>query len=545
MLVPWKLRLCLMALNTFYHVVTANLCLGGQDIFATVKENSPTGEFIANLSIAGDPGANSIRLCLTGANADWFFLEGRTIRLNSSSSRVLDREVQGSVMMAALTCYEDDIIQSEYRIMIEILNENDNRPGFLPETIQPRYISELTAVNSVVFTVKAKDPDGDTIIYIIDRSLPDAHYFRIDLPNSGKVILDKPLDFETKTQLHVLIYAVEMNTKEKYNITATVTINVVDGDDQYPQFLPCSLIYEDQNHTVCTSPVYTVNITEREQNTILNFSPGQIYAEDGDRDLMTPLIYAILSGDDNGRFIIDHETGEITITRRVENRLLTPLFRLRIMAAQMNDLKKYAVATALVHVVAENHYPPYFNKTTYKGFLIENSSPATLVYTYGNQVLQVQVIDGDFKDGVNPKIHYALHPVDPSTKLFHITQDGIIIAKTDHLRAFDRHILEVVATDQESGDVANASIDIEVLQRGQPVPRNPFGEERLFGDMNAGMAGGIAAMVLLLALAAFFLLIRLVRRRRERQDPADRGSVALGKHPNVEPSSPCPTHQAP
>ncbi|KAL0195503.1 hypothetical protein M9458_009075, partial [Cirrhinus mrigala] len=52
------------------------LCLGGQDIFATVRENT-------NLSINGDLGASSIRLCLTGENADWFYLEGRTIRLNT------------------------------------------------------------------------------------------------------------------------------------------------------------------------------------------------------------------------------------------------------------------------------------------------------------------------------------------------------------------------------------------------------------------------------------------------------------------------------
>lgn len=36
----------------------------------------------------------------------------------------------------------------------------------------------------------------------------DASYFRIDLPNSGMVILDKPLDYETKTQLQVVIVAV-------------------------------------------------------------------------------------------------------------------------------------------------------------------------------------------------------------------------------------------------------------------------------------------------------------------------------------------------
>ncbi|KAI7791669.1 putative cadherin-related family member 5-like [Triplophysa rosa] len=533
MLTPWRMFLWQMALNIFYHIAKASLCLGGQDIFATVRENSPTGEFIANLSINGDLGANSIRLCLTGDDADWFYLEGRTIRLNSSLSKALDREVLGSVLIAVLTCYENETIRSRYRILVEILNENDNMPHFLEDTIQPRFISELMAVNSMAFTVKAKDADEDTITYVTDTSSPDASYFRIDLPNSGMVILDKPLDFETKSQLQVVIHAVEMNTKEKYSTTATVTVNVLDGDDQYPQFLPCSPVYEDGDHTICTNPIYTVNITETDEDIVLYFSPGPIHAEDGDKDIQTPLVYSILSGDDNGRFTIVNQTGEITLKHRVENRLLTPSFRLRIMAAQANDPKKYSVTTALVHVISENRFAPYFNKTIYKGFLIENSSPATLVTTYGNQVLVVQAIDGDFRDGINPTIHYTLQPMTGRHKLYDITQDGIVIAKTDRLRAFDRHILEVIATDEESGEVAHASVDIEVLQRGQPVPRSPFGEERLFGDMNAGMAGGIAGLVLIVAITTLFIFLWLIKRRRERQDPAERGAIALGKHPNV------------
>ncbi|XP_051974655.1 cadherin-related family member 5 [Xyrauchen texanus] len=533
MLTPWRLFLCQMALNIFYHIAKASLCLGGQDIFATVRENSPTGEFIANFSINGDPGANSIHLCLTGESADWFYLEGRTIRLNSSLSRTLDREVLGSVLIAALACYEDETIRSRYRIMVEILNENDNMPHFLEDTIQPRYISELMAVNSMVFTVKAKDADGDTITYMTDKSSPDASYFRIDLPNSGIVILDKPLDFETKTQLQVVIYALEMNTKEKYSTTATVTVNVLDGDDQYPHFLPCAPVYEDGDHTICTNPVYTVNITETDEDAVLYFSPGPIHAEDGDKDIQTPLVYCILSGDDNGRFTIDPETGEITLRQRVENRLLTPSFRLRIMVGQVNDPKKYSVATALVHVISENQFAPYFNKTIYKGFLIENASPATLVTTYRNQVLVVQAIDRDFRDGINPKVYYTVKPMMGTDKLYHITQDGIVIAKTDHLRAFDRHIMEVIAIDEESGETAHASVDIEVLQMGQPVPRSQFGEEQPSGDMNVGMAGGIAALVLIAAMTTLFILLWLAKRRRERQDPEDRGSVPLGKHPNV------------
>ncbi|KAL7857847.1 hypothetical protein AOLI_G00179490 [Acnodon oligacanthus] len=531
MLVPWRALFYQMVLNVSYHIVKASLCHGGHDIFATVKENSPMGEFIANITIAAEPGANSIRLCLTGENAGFFYLEGRTIRLNSSFSRGLDREVQGPILIASLTCYEEDMKQNEYRLMVEILDENDNKPYFIEKTIQPRSISELTALNSVAFSVKAKDADGDTITYVIDKVSPDASYFRIDLPNSGIVILNKPLDYETKTQLEVVIYAVEMNTAEKYNTTATVRVTVLDGDDQYPQFLPCSPV---SDHTICTNPLYIANISEEQENSVLHFSPGPIHAEDGDRDIMTPLIYTILSGDDNDRFTINYETGEITLRRRIHSRLMTPSFRLLIMAAQVNDPKKYTVTTALVRVVAENRFPPYFNKTIYKGFVIENSSPASLVSTYGNEVLIIQATDRDFRDGINPKMTYALHPVASSAKLYHITEDGILIAKATHLSAFDRHILEVVATDQESGEVANATVDVEVLQRGQAVPRSPFGEERLFGDVNVGIAGGLASvLLLLLAVAALCLLVRLLRRWRHRRDPTERGSVALGKHPNV------------
>uniref|UniRef100_A0A4W5LJJ9 Cadherin domain-containing protein n=1 Tax=Hucho hucho TaxID=62062 RepID=A0A4W5LJJ9_9TELE len=525
MLNPWGLFLCQLAINTSYHVIKASLCLGGSDIFATVSENRPVGEFIANLSIVGDPtGVNSIRLCLTGENANWFYLEGRTIRLNSSVLRVLDRERQGSVLMAALTCYEDDIIQSEHRVMVEILNENDNKPTFFEKTIQPRYISELTAVNSLVFTVKAIDADGDTIAYIIDRASPDASYFRIDLPNSGKVILDKPLDYETKTQLQLVIYAVETNTKEWYNTSVSLTVNVKDGDDQYPQFLPCIPISQDHNHTVvCTNAIYAVNITEKDQDMLLNFSPGPIHAEDGDRSLDTPLLYSILSGADKNRFQIDKQTAEITLTRRVENRHLTPIFRLRIMAFQLNDPKKYSVATALVRVLAENRFPPVFNRTTYKGFIIESSSPATLVSTYGNGVLLIQAIDQDFVD-----------PTLATTGLYHITEEGVIIAKTDRLRPFDRHILEVVARDEESGEVAKASVDIELLQRSQPIPQTPF------RDMDVRIAGGIMGGMLLLLVTTLFLLIRWAkRRRRQRRNPAGRGAVALGKHLKVVSAAPC------
>uniref|UniRef100_A0A3P9IS96 Cadherin domain-containing protein n=1 Tax=Oryzias latipes TaxID=8090 RepID=A0A3P9IS96_ORYLA len=413
------------------------LCRDGSDIFASVRENSPKGQFISNISIGTDPGARPVRLCLTGRNADWFYLEGRSIRLNSSASRVLDREVHGSVLKAELTCYEHDVMQIQNRILVEILNVNDNKPVFLQESIQPLSISEqLAAVDSVLFSVKAVDADGDEIRYDIDRSSADTWFFRIDVPNSGEVVLNKPLDFESRTCLQLVLWAeVEWNTVERFNVSAVLTINVQDGDDQYPHFLPCMLV--SQSFPVCVNPVYTANIDQ-----VLEFCPGPIKAQDGDRGINCPLTYSILS-DEGGRFVIDNRTGEL----------------------QVDDPLKYSVATVLVRVLGENMFPPVFNRTTFKGFIIQNSSPASIVSTYGNQVLQVQALDPDFSDGLNPNIRYFLLP--PSG-LYQVTQEGVLIGRTDQLQAFDRHVLQqVVARDEESGEEASALVDVEVLQRGQ------------------------------------------------------------------------------
>ena len=61
--------------------------------------------------------------------------------------------------------------------------------------------------------------------------------------------------------------------------------------------------------------------------------------------------------------------------------------------------------------------------------------------------------------------------------------------------------------------------------------------------MDVRIAGGIMGGMLLLLVTTLFLLIRWAkrRRRRQRQNPAGRGAVALGKHLKVVRAAPC-TH---
>lgn len=133
----------------------------------------------------------------------------------------------------------------------------------------------------------------------------------------------------------------------------------------------------------------------------------------------------VSAGDDRGRFVINNRTGELRLTRAVNDRRLETNFTLSIMVTaplpvycyiynsddrtkgpaslslqvyQEDDRLKYSVASVLIRVLSENAFPPVFNRTTFKGFIIQSSSPASIVSTYGNQVLQIQVLDRDFPD---------------------------------------------------------------------------------------------------------------------------------------------------
>lgn len=65
--------------------------MDGQDVFGMVRENSPYGEVVAKLMT--DTMEEDVWWSLDGKDADWFFLEDSSIRLNTSAERVLDREV--------------------------------------------------------------------------------------------------------------------------------------------------------------------------------------------------------------------------------------------------------------------------------------------------------------------------------------------------------------------------------------------------------------------------------------------------------------------
>ncbi|KAM4036943.1 cadherin-related family member 5-like [Anomaloglossus baeobatrachus] len=523
----------LLTLSLAFKVTSGDQCSGGSNIFTEIPENSPNGTFVANLSMFGDPVTTTVKLCLSGTDSDWFYLDGKNVWLNVSSGKTLDKEaLDSSVLLVTLSCSEEGYPTVQYRIIVQILNENDNKPKFLEESIAAQNISELAEVDSVVFTAKAMDLDGDTLMYVIDRTRGDFKYFHMDLPNNGKVLLSRPLDYENVQELEVFIHAVEMITRERQRTTARVRVIVLDGDDQYPQFLPCLYMFHD-GVKVCVSPTYSVNITSRlEPAGSLLFAPGPIFAEDGDKGIMTPISYSILSGPGSDLFQIDNITGSVSLINTLESIPSSTVYNLKVLASQVCDSRKFSLAEAKIRVLASNRHAPRFGATQYQAFVQEDNNPVALVSTYNGRVLSVMPSDGDFPNGTNPHIHLSLTTLSNHSQLFQITQSGFLIAKANLFQAPETYNVKVIARDEESGETTSSLVIIQVLAHGQAAPRDPSEPQPMFPQANLPIVAGLGILGLLFAVL-LFLLIRLVKNHRLQQQQMSQTSLMTEKHPTV------------
>ncbi|KAM9029121.1 uncharacterized protein PRD47_016572 isoform 3-T3 [Ara ararauna] len=459
-------------------------CSSFGNVFTEIAENSAHGSLVARLPAGGDMPGAPLQLCLIGYDASWFYLDGRSLRLNVSNGRALDHEeLESPVLMVALTCAEDGFSPVEYRIIVQVLNENDNRPHFQGTSDLTHNVSELAAVHSVVFSAQAEDADGDTLMYVIDTASPDARFFRIDLPNSGKVVLARALDFESQQQLEVVVTAVEMNTRERFNASARVRVQVLDGDDQYPQFLPCA----PRTHrglTLCTSPVYTANVTEGQlQRGPLSFSPGDVYAEDGDRGLRAAITYSLLAGQESSRFHIDNMTGAITLLRAVESSRRTPAISLSVMG--VNPQVRYSLSSSTNHSHSQQQ-------------------------------------DQHREQGQD------------HSQLFQVMPNGLVVARADLLQPAQHYRLQVLARDEESGETSSTTVELEVLWPGQAAPRDP--SDAGAAPLHGGALGGALSALLLVAAAVLFLLLRAMKRAAAAARSGRAGGARHREAPQCEPA---------
>uniref|UniRef100_A0A8C4PP01 Protocadherin-15 n=1 Tax=Equus asinus asinus TaxID=83772 RepID=A0A8C4PP01_EQUAS len=403
---------------------------------------------VDNMLIKGTAGGPdpTIELSLKDNVDYWLLLDPvKQMLFLNSTGRVLDRDPPMNIhsIVVQVQCINKKVgtvIYHEVRIVVR--DRNDNSPTFKHESYYAT-VNELTPVGTTIFTGFAGDngatdiddgPNGQ-IEYVIQYNPADPtsnDTFEIPLMLTGNVVLRKRLNYEDKTRYFVIIQANDraQNLNERRTTTTTLTVDVLDGDDLGPMFLPCVLV---PNTRDCRPLTYQAAIPElrtpEELNPIIVTPP--IQAIDQDRNIQPPsdrpgVLYSILVGtpEDYPRFFHMHpRTAELSLLEPV-NRDFHQKFDLVIKAEQDNGHPLPAFASLHIEILDENNQSPYFTVPSYQGYILESAPVGATISDSLNLTtpLRIVALDKDIEDTKDPELQLFLNDY---TSVFTVTQTGV------------------------------------------------------------------------------------------------------------------------
>nr|XP_032813779.1 cadherin-related family member 5-like [Petromyzon marinus] len=458
---PWALcllfSLMLWAENTDAVPCNFNFQPNSSIFNAEVTENSENNYAFFNIPVEG----NITEIVLAIIPNNIFTLRDKQLQVANKTA--LDRETLGETVILALTCKFNDV-ENRATIAVNILDVNEFDPEF-QGTPYKWNISEFSSV-STTFPVPATDKDRGQITYTLDESVPGVEYFEVPLLFKGEISLNKTLKYEdlyarNLTTIELIVKATDSNPSRNATgytnrtSTATVTVSVIDQDDQPPIFQPkvCSTVADKQ---LCVNAKYSATVRENVMEESIVFAPAQIRAEDGDKGINAIIKYALLS--ENDFFEIDASNGQIRMKEVVPSKTQTPEINLQIVAYQ-DDFQKFTTTTATIKVVTKNESHPAFPEVEYCGHVPNNADVVFATMCNSPNTLQLQVNDADYATG-HPIVEYTI--VGAGMEHIEINPTGYVLVRSSNLDAGQQYMFDIEAKDIENGDISTTRLTINV-----------------------------------------------------------------------------------
>jgi hypothetical protein len=239
---------------------------------------------IADITVTDDAlGTNE--LILEGEDAELFEIVGDALYLVAGAT--LDAELDASLNVVVNV--DDDTVgaspDASVTLNITVVDANES-----PVVDDGSFtIDENAAAGTVLGTVVASDPDGDTLGFTLIDS-PGTAGFAID-PVTGELsVADASvLDFETAPVITLFVQVAD-DGSPSLTSAATVTVNLNDINDA----------------PTIEDALFTISEDAAAGTVVGSVTAGD--ADDGDE-----VTLSIVSGNDSGAFAIDSQTGEITV----------------------------------------------------------------------------------------------------------------------------------------------------------------------------------------------------------------------------------------
>ncbi|POI32290.1 hypothetical protein CIB84_003958, partial [Bambusicola thoracicus] len=390
---------------------------------ALFPEDIPSNKVILKISAKdADIGSNGeIRYSLYGPGNNKFFLDPENGELKSLAP--LDREkIPVYNLVARATDGGGRFCQSEIHLILEDVNDN---PPVFSSNHYTACVYENTATKALLTRVQATDPDVGEMTFKLYQLLKESGelslvelgiwgtepgelatqaglvknymlpgvnrkvtysladsadgYFSVDR-SSGIIILEHPLDRELQSSYNISVKASDQSIVLTLSSFATVTITVLDINDNPP-------VFERRD--------YLVTVPE-------DTSPGtevlSVFATSQDIGTNAEITYLIRSGNEKGKFNINSKTGAISISESLDYESCKD-FYLVVEAKDGGTPALSAVTTVNVNVTDVNDNAPKFSQVVYSAVISEDAA-------IGDSV--IMLIAEDLDSPSNGQIHFSI-----------------------------------------------------------------------------------------------------------------------------------------
>ncbi|GAB6020348.1 hypothetical protein CHUAL_003060 [Chamberlinius hualienensis] len=396
---------------------------------ATVSEEKDPGEPVTTITATSSRRIGYTMLAVLDARSQAMFrMDGNTGQVVTTTK--LDREYMDTHYFRITAVDPTDTSRSATTTLkIELIDVNDHPPVF-EQDVYEAHLREGVPVGSTVVTVRATDRDADDNGRIAYELLHNENMFRVD-SQTGVVSTRRQLDRETVAEYELAIKAVDQGSiSSRKSATTTVKVYVLDDNDNYPQF---------------SQRTYALKVPE-DVNWTANPVVAQVVAADADSGPNGAVRYTLVSGNTQGKFLLDGVTGQLSVAGPLDYEE-TRHYRLAIRAQDSGSPSRSNTTQVLVNLEDVNDNTPRFYSETYHEIISED-------VPIGTSVLQVQAYDAD--DEENAKVKYHIR--------------GISNLSDDWPFALDEDtgwLTTVKVVDREKSP--NYSFAVEAMDGGSPV----------------------------------------------------------------------------
>uniref|UniRef100_A0A8C2MKT5 Cadherin-23 n=1 Tax=Cricetulus griseus TaxID=10029 RepID=A0A8C2MKT5_CRIGR len=407
-------------------------------------ENCPPGFSVLQVTATDeDSGLNGELVYRIEAGAQDRFLIHPATGVIHVGNATIDREEQESYRLTVVATDRGTVPLSGTAIITILIDDiNDSRPEFL-NPIQTVSVLESAEPGTVIANVTAIDLDLDPkleyhIISIVakddtDCLVPDQEdAFAVNI-NTGSVMVKSPLNRELvatyEVTLSVIDNASDLPERSVSVPNAKLTVNILDVNDNTPQFKPFGITYYTERVLEGTTPGTTLIA---------------VAAVDPDKGLNGLITYTLLDLTPPGYVQLeDSSAGKVIANRTVDYEEVHWL-NFTVRASDNGSPPRAAEIPVYLEIVDINDNNPIFDQPSYQEAVFEDVAVGTVI-------LRVTATDAD--SGNFALIEYSLGDGEGKFAINPNTGDIYVLSSLDREKK-DHYILTALAKDNP-GDVAS------------------------------------------------------------------------------------------